>query len=491
VNIGIFGQNCPNPNSSLKKSPNTIVGYYPAYKYNSTPDFSIINPSVTHINYIAFSPTDLTTNNRPYNVFNNSVENFNKLRDYKNQNQSLIGIKLILSVLLPINNDIMKISPFNNVTNGMYNSTDPGNQQFIGDLIAIVKNFSFDGIDIDYPYKMPCYQPTRSNIFNINALNSVFSQFLADISSKLKSYNINKILTITAGQNSIPNITSDITFVNILAFRLNINTTHASAGINDLQKIIDSWSYIDESKLVLGIELGGIIEVITLRDNNGNINRNINVDIAITSKNFAMVYNQNITFPSSSIDENIVDPCRYTSYAHLSWQNFNLLAPPCYTNTIQDSEWKYGFDNNSSQPYLSQRIPSCAYYSSVSSNQPCIPGINDNSQTYYYISYEDYQSLNAKFDLIKNNKLAGIAIPDITKDYSQLMNFISGNLTVPVNPTQPKSTISTISNNKGAIVGGVLGAVIFVGAIAADYINRQVRPDTHNRIYSDTNHQAF
>ncbi|CAG8853371.1 3580_t:CDS:1, partial [Gigaspora margarita] len=83
---------------------------------------------------------------------------------------------------------------------------------------------------------------------------------------------------------------------------------------------------------------------------------------------------------------------------------------------------------------------------------------------------------------------------------------------------------STTSNNTGVIVGGVLGAVIFVGAIAAigfmiyrkhrakmsdllkdtknqtcsdinrqDYsdINRQVRPDTHNRIYSDTNHQAF
>lgn len=138
VNIGIFGQTCPNPNSSLKKSQNTIVGYYPAYKYNSTPDFSIINPSVTHINYIAFSPTDLTTDNRPYFVFNNQV---GKFRQFKNRIQNLSNFKLIFSVLLPINDDIMKITPFYNGTNGMSNSTNPENQQFIGDLIAIVKDF--------------------------------------------------------------------------------------------------------------------------------------------------------------------------------------------------------------------------------------------------------------------------------------------------------------------------------------------------------------
>ncbi|CAG8748801.1 16127_t:CDS:2, partial [Gigaspora rosea] len=450
VNIGIFGQNCINPNSSLKKSQNTIVvGYYPAYKYNSTPDFNIINPSVTHINYIAFSLTDLTNNIRPYTVFN--LAQVDKFRQFKNRIQNLGDVKIILSVLLPINDDLIKIPAFSNVTNG-YNSSNPGNQQFINDLVSIVKDYSFDGIDIDYPYKIPCYQYTQ---FDINGLNSVFTQFLADISNKLKQSTSNKILTITAGQYNISNINLDIiTFVNIQAFRLNINTTRPSAGISDIQGIINSWSgYFDNSKLVLGIELGGIIEAIT--------SNNLNTSPDIPNQNFAILRSQNITFQFPSlIDENIIDPCKITSYAHLQWKILtSLLVPPCYSNPNQGSNsgWNYGFDSKSQQSYFFQR---------------------DNVLTfYYYISYEDYQSLNAKFDLIK----------------------------------------------KSAIVGGVIGSFIFVGAITAagfmfyrkhrakmsdllkdtknqtcsdinrqDYsdINRQVRPDTHNRIYSDTNHQA-
>ncbi|CAG8825198.1 23655_t:CDS:2, partial [Gigaspora margarita] len=252
----------------------------------------------------------------------------------------------------------------------MYNSTNPGNQQFIGDLIAIVNDFSFDGIDIDYPNKMPSGQ------FNISDID--------------------------------PDI---ITFVNLLAFRLNINTTRPSAGIGDIQRIINSWSnYIDKSKLVLGIELGGIIEAITP-------SHFVRSDIA--NQNFAILRNQNVTFPS---DENIIDPCKVTSYAHLPWQNLlNLLEPPCYTNTIQSSGWKYGFDNKSQQPYLFQRTQ--------------LYPINNLKTNYYYISYEDYQSLNAKFDLIRKNNLGGIAIPDITKDYSQLMNFVSTS-----SPIQPNNS---------------------------------------------------
>ncbi|KAF0352150.1 hypothetical protein F8M41_015287 [Gigaspora margarita] len=482
VNIGISGQTCPNSISSLKKSPHIIVGYYPAYKYNSTLKFNIINPSVTHLNYIAFSPTDLI-NNRPYNVFNNQVDKFNKLKNYKNQIQYLSGIKLILSVLLPINDDLMKIPPFYNVK--------------MDCMIQVIQEINNSLIDIDYPNKMPCYQ------FDINGLNSVFSQFLIDLSNKLKASNSNKILTITTGKYNISNINPDIiTFVNILAFRLNINTTHASAGISDIQGIIDSWYYIDKSKLVLGIELGGIIETITPINFGIGIN---NTDIA--NQNFAILPDQNITFPSSLIDENIIDPCKVTSYAHLQWKNLtSLLALPCYSNPIQGSGWNYGFDNKSQQSYLFQRILSGSF-----------------QNYFYYISYEDYRSLNAKFDLIKRNNLSGIAIPDITKDYSQLMNFISTD-SLPGNSTHSTFTPSPAFNNTSAIVGGVLGAVIFVGSIAAagfmfyrkhiakmsdllkdtknqtcsdinrqDYsdINRQVRPDTHNRIYSDTNHQAF
>ncbi|CAG8776686.1 15868_t:CDS:1, partial [Racocetra fulgida] len=135
-----------------------------------------------------------------------------------------------------------------------------------------------------------------------------------------------------------------------------------------------------------------------------------------------------------------------------------------------------------------------------------------------------YQSLNAKLDYIKNNNLAGIAIADITKDSKdlQLTNFILGNQT---NNSGGNETSTSSSTDIAAIVGGVIGSIIFVGALVAigivlyrrkhraktsnplidtnnqtcsdtnpqvySDINRQVRPDTNIRIYSDTNHKAY
>ncbi|CAG8807293.1 556_t:CDS:1, partial [Gigaspora rosea] len=137
-----------------------------------------------------------------------------------------------------------------------------------------------------------------------------------------------------------------------------------------------------------------------------------------------------------------------------------------------------------------------------------------------------YQSLNAKLGIINDNNLGGISIADITKDSddSQLMNFIASGTIPTLAPNTPSPTPEQPHpSNTGAIVGGVIGSFIFVGAIAAigfmlyrkrrvemsdllkdtknqtcsdinrqDYsdINRQVRSDTHNRIFSDTNHQA-
>ncbi|CAG8758958.1 302_t:CDS:1, partial [Cetraspora pellucida] len=123
-----------------------------------------------------------------------------------------------------------------------------------------------------------------------------------------------------------------------------------------------------------------------------------------------------------------------------------------------------------------------------------------------------------------------IAIFDITKDTvdAKLMNFI--NPSSPNNPTQKANTPTSTAtsqpslSNVGAIVGGVIGSIIFVSALIAigiilyrrrhetkmsnplidtnnqacsdtnpqiySDINRQIRPDI-NRIYSDTNHKAF
>ncbi|CAG8743340.1 5139_t:CDS:2, partial [Cetraspora pellucida] len=487
------------------QQPNTIVGYYPAYKYNLKSNDFNISSSITHLNYIAFGPDDLTNGTAPYTVFMSQYTKFNQFRDYlvRNPNRKF---QLILSVLLPTSQDLVKISPFSNVgaINGQYNP----NNTVVSDLVKIVTDISnsFDGIDIDYPNKLPCYSTQTLQQFDANDLNPTFVSFLADLSSQLKKSNSSKILTVTAGQYPINSLNSSnsviISFVNIQAFYLNIGNKSASARINDIQKIFDAWNnYVSKSKLVLGIDFGGIVEVVT--------SSNITAD---TNNQSLQVVNQNqipnIQLPS--FDERIQDLCANSAYASWSWKNFSKTLLPCYTSTNKDPQWKYGFDDNAKQPYVYQQ--------------------QQNSPTqYYYVSYEDFQSLKSKLDYVQGNAL-GIAIFDITKDTvdAKLMNFIIGNQNnppqKPITPTSNTATSQPSLSNVGAIVGGIIGSLIFVSIIVAagfilhrrrheakmsnslintnnqacsdtnpqiySDINRQIRPDI-NRIYSDTNHNAF
>ncbi|CAG8470330.1 20391_t:CDS:2, partial [Cetraspora pellucida] len=395
--VGVFSQNCGINQSPLPPQPSTIVGYYPAYKYDLKADDFNISSSITHLNYIAFGPNDLINDTRPNTVFQNQIKKFKELQNYKDKNSNL-NYKLILSVLLPVNDDLMKLPPFFNVSTGQYDQNNQDIRNFIEDLISVVRDY-FDGIDIDYPNKASCLQAKK---FNSDSLKQVFEPFIRDISSQLKQSNSSKILTITGGINPINVDPSVISFVNLQAYRLNVNyNAHSSAGIDVLQNIIDSWNFGNRSQCVLGIEFGGIIEAITVN--------NPNMDIA--NQNFEVIHSQNITFQSIAIDENIIDPCGTTSFAHLTWKNF--LAPLCYANASKD--WSYGFDNKSKQPYIYQQRQN------LPGNQTGLP-----STYYYYISYEDSQSLYVKLNFVQNYNIGGVAIADITKD-SQFINFISGN----------------------------------------------------------------
>ncbi|CAG8806762.1 17669_t:CDS:1, partial [Cetraspora pellucida] len=237
-----------------------------------------------------------------------------------------------------------------------------------------------------------------------------------------------------------------------------------------------------------------IVEIVSDNDNS--------IKSDIESKKLQPVNDSNFQFSFS--DEKISDQCGYSSYAYWSWENLNTnLLPPCYTSINKSSQWNYGFINDFKQPYLYRQ---------------------DSSSKYYVAFYEDYQSLNAKLNYIKDNNLAGIAIADITKD-SSLINFISGNNPVGNKTSGTHSPSSTpSSSNVGAITGGVIGSLIFVSVLVAagfilyrrrhegkmsnpfietnnqacldtnpqvySDINRQVRPDTNNRIFSDTNHKV-
>ncbi|CAG8801877.1 21268_t:CDS:2, partial [Gigaspora rosea] len=148
-------------------------------------------------------------------------------------------------------------------------------------------------VDIDYPFKLPC-NPL------LGWFNSAYSNLLNDLSSQLSQLLNNKTLMITAGQYPI-NITNfnriGIDYVNIQAFNLNVNSTTTSAGIDKIQQILNSWNTVvkDKSKLILGVEFGGIIEIVS--------SNNIKPDIE--SQHIQAVNVSNSKFPMT--DEPIPD----------------------------------------------------------------------------------------------------------------------------------------------------------------------------------------
>ncbi|CAG8744963.1 18806_t:CDS:2, partial [Racocetra persica] len=177
-------------------------------------------------------------------------------------------------------------------------------------------------IDIDYPFKFPC-DPS------IGFGETDFSNFINAISAQLG----NKNLTITAGQNPIKGINSDnIDFINIQAFRLNVNHTYASAGIDQIEPILSSWSaFVNPSKLVLGVEFGGVVEIVS--------SNNIKSDIE--SQHLQPVNDSNFKLPSAN--EPISDQCKHSSYTYWSWEILSnlLLSTSCPTNLISSSQWTY------------------------------------------------------------------------------------------------------------------------------------------------------
>ncbi|CAG8818064.1 16849_t:CDS:2, partial [Cetraspora pellucida] len=267
---------------------------------------------------------------------------------------------IILSVLLPT--DANNLNSFFNlvylINTWVYYPNSNQNSKFISDLINIVTTYGFDGIDIDYPYKLPCGQ---------SGFGTIFSSFLTGISAKL--FGSGKSLTITAGQypiNMTDTVYGYIDFINIQAFRLNINNVSASAGIDKISQILSSWNvFVNNSKLVLGVEFGGIFEYVS--------SNSIKSDIE--NQHLQIVNDTNPKFPLTN-NELISDQCNRSSYAYLSWENLNSLLSPssCPTNLISSSSaWTYGFVSNAKQPYLYQQS-------------------NSNPSKFYVAFYEDYQS---------------------------------------------------------------------------------------------------
>ncbi|CAG8760876.1 21859_t:CDS:2, partial [Gigaspora margarita] len=301
--------------------------------------------------------------------------------------------------------------------------------QLATNLVSAVNQFGFDGIDIDYPFKLPCSP-------SLGWFNSVYSDFLSSISSQLR----NKTLMITAGQYPI-NITNlsniGVDFINIQAFNLNVNSTATSAGIDKIPQILNSWNFIDKSKLILGVEFGGIVEIVS--------SNNIQSDIENQHFKIATL---NSTFPIAN--EPIPDQYYQSLNAKLDYINSNRLAGISIADITKDSNDSQlmNFIASGTQPTSASvrpSAPSTSPSTSPSSNNTgAIVGGVIGSFIFVGaiagVGFMLYQKRKVKMsDLLKDTK--NQTCSDINRqDYSD--------------------------------------------------INREIRSDTHNRIYSDTNHQS-
>ncbi|CAG8808439.1 21473_t:CDS:2, partial [Dentiscutata erythropus] len=262
-----------------------------------------------------------------------------------------------------------------------------------------------------------------------------FSVFISSIGTQLTQSVINnKILTIAAGQFPPVNmIFAAISFVNIQAFSLNIDTGNVSAGIEQIKAIRNSWNStgLDDSKLVLVVEFGGIVEIVS--------SNNIESDI-----NNQQLHPVNVSISNSILPnyEPISDQCKNSTYGYLPWTNLNYQS--LYT--------KIDFVNSNGLAGIA------------------IADITKDSN-----------------DLRLTNFILG-NIPPLTTYNGTLPNNASS---IPTSPT-PGS-----SSNTSAIVGGVIGSFAFAATVAAAgfmlYRKRRAKMsnlfiDTNNQTCSDTNH---
>ncbi|CAG8578860.1 28818_t:CDS:2, partial [Racocetra persica] len=163
---------------------------------------------------------------------------------------------------------------------------------------------------------------------------------------------------------------------------------------------------------------GSVVEIVS--------SNNIKSDIE--SQHLQPVNDSNLQPPRNT--EHISDQCKHSSYAYWLWENL----------TVQQQD----------------------------------------ASKYYVTFYEDYQSLSAKLDYIKNNNLAGIAIADITKDSQQILFW----------------EISREKCSSGSVVGSFIFVSILVATGFILYSKHKAKMsnpliDTNNQACSDTNPQVY
>ncbi|CAG8496214.1 3077_t:CDS:2 [Racocetra fulgida] len=354
-------------------------------------------------------------------------------QDNDDNDVEVVG-EMINPGLVATTQDLAKISPFSNIgTIGQYNQ----NNTFVSDLVKIVtdNNNLFDGIDIDYPNKFPCYpppspqgtpqdskwnygfdnksqqpylyqqqQPPRYYYVSYENLQSLKSKldYVQQVNAGIAIFDINKdtddgkLMKFIIGGAIVGGVIGSLVFVSVIVAAGFILYRRHGPG-QGVATVVAMFDYVGKEENDLSFKAGDVIEVLERGDGPNDW---------WVGKLRGVVGE----FPVNIVTTNSFDGVRLTDFIYV---------------------------------------------------------------IYDYLGVANYQSLSAKLDYIKNNSLAGIAIADITKD-SQLTNFILGNQPeksgTPGSPpsSTPTSSISQSSpSNVGAIVGGVIASFIFVSVLVA------------------------
>ncbi|RIB06116.1 Glycoside Hydrolase Family 18 protein [Gigaspora rosea] len=403
-----------------------IIGYFPGYNsqysyshysnYSFNDYVSQIPWNITHLNWIAFRPDDASNKIIP---LKSNHEFLNKTVSFRNANR--LPVKIFLAIVLSGNIDI-------NFNPSFANGTSKDRNTFVTNVINFVHNYGLDGVDLEYPNRFNCGKW-------LNDQN--FSPLIDELSSALKV--INKELSITVGPIPIKELNPDsVSFVNVMATQINIiqnlttptDKTGPSITLNQVLAIMSDWSKIVKpSKLNLGVDFYGIIELTTPIDM-GSLDNNQIAPRNLIKAPFTTLY--------PSIDY-FYDKCSFqmiNSIQLYPWYYMKQQSGPLINSCKAKNEWIRKFDSSTSTTYL--------YKSGASS---LVTGSPTPLYEYYYISYEDPQSIQYKLKLIINSSYGGIAISDIYADSSdkEMLSVITS--VFPVSYRNIGSTFNNGNNN--------------------------------------------
>ncbi|CAG8758956.1 11739_t:CDS:2, partial [Racocetra fulgida] len=290
-------------------------------------------------------------------------------------------------------------------------------------------------VDLEYPDRYGCGKWNGSENF---------VPLVYELSSALKI--IKKSLSITVGNNPIKGLnissTEFIEFINVMPFRQNeiSNKTGPSITLDQISIIMDGWSKImDPKKLILGVAVYGVVEF--TRPIEGSLENNntvpLDTTVDIKSSVFGAIFSSD-----ESATVSYYDVCSFKEIYYLnvgSCQAIRSKTGPLSSSCTAQNGWTRVFDSNVKSTYLFK-----VYNTSV------VVGSPNPLTTYYYVTYEDSQSIQHKLKLIIDKSYGGIALDGVGIGCEDMIRAVES--IFPLNGYNPPSTSSEVNPLLAALV---------------------------------------